>query len=420
MITKRNLLCVKQREKLELGQLLLYKPYKNILQNFIRLATEVEAKDFDPVAKVYNGLLSVPSEIKEYYEALLGVTSYYQHSQGGRGKYIEKKIASAFQSCSPNINLSEIPIWLEHPELYKRRGIFTLGGLTTQERRIIRTTPWDWIGRKDESTDVGSILKDEKTIVLLEIKNRVDSGGSSARREILTSQKFGVITNYLLKNKKLYKKDNNDFSLAELLSFFGFENFELYIGILFDVGDIPATIESDKQNGFYSSSKEGFIYLRDKIRLSENVKILEEDLENLLIELLLIEPRLKLKIGALYGNEVTLKLFRQEFPVSDLLLLKYDDIWLSQLITIDERAFLLKNNKNFATIFRDLLKRNEELRKIYDKLIISECGEDELNEIINYLLTKYSTLFSNTLVPQEKKKEEYLGDVVQVLCAADA
>lgn len=420
MITKRNLLCVKQKEKLKLGQLLLYEPYKNILQNFVELATKIEAKDFDPVAKVYDGLLSAPAEIKEYYEALLGVTSYYQHSQGGRGKYIEKKIASAFQNCSPDINLSELPIWLEYPELYKRKGMFTLRGLTSQEKIAIRTTLWDWIGVKDENTDVGSILKDEKTIVLLEVKNRVDSGGSSARREILTSQKFGIITDYLLKNEKLYKKDNNEFSLAELLRFFGFENFELYIGILFDVGDIPATIESDKQNGFYSSSKEGFIYLRDKIKLSENVKILDEDLENLLIELLLIKPRLKLKIGALYGNEVTFNLFRQEFPVSDLLLLKYDDMWLSQLIAIDERAFLLKNNKNFLTIFRDLLKRNAELRKRYDKLINSECRKNELNEIVNYLLTKYSTLFSDDFVPKGKKKKEYLGDVVQVLCASDA
>jgi len=77
MITKRNLLCVKAKENLDLGQILLYEPYKNILINFKELCINVYAKDFDPVAKVYDGLLSVPYEIKEYYEALLGVTSYY-------------------------------------------------------------------------------------------------------------------------------------------------------------------------------------------------------------------------------------------------------------------------------------------------------------------------------------------------------
>ncbi|PIY33870.1 MAG: hypothetical protein COZ07_00645, partial [Candidatus Infernicultor aquiphilus] len=108
MITKRNLLCVKAKEKLDLGRILLYEPYKNILIKFKELCLDINAEDFDPVAKVYDGLLSVPSNIREYYEALLGVTSYYQHSQGGKGKYIEKKLASSFETCSLNIEISRL------------------------------------------------------------------------------------------------------------------------------------------------------------------------------------------------------------------------------------------------------------------------------------------------------------------------
>jgi len=420
MIVKRNLLCIKQKEKLELGELLLYEPYKNILQNFVELAVKKEAKDFDPVAKIYDGLVSVPSEIKEYYEALLGVTSYYQHSQGGRGKYIEKKIASAFESCSLDIKLSELPLWIEYPALHKKKGIFTLNGLTTEEKRIVRRVPWDWIGRRDESTDVGTIIKNEKTMALAELKNRVDSGGSAARREILTSQKFGIIMDCLLKNEKIYRKNNKEFSLSELLKFYNIENLELYVGVLFDKGDRPATIEADKRNGFYSSSKEGFTYLRDKIRASKQIKILNEDLENLEIELLLINPALKLKIEALYGDNITLKLFRKQLPVSDLLLLKYDDMWLSQLITIDERTSLIKYSKNFSSIFKDLIKRDGELRMKYDELIKSECKETYLTEILAYLLEKYNALFEDKFIPKDKDKEEYLGDVIQVLCAAEA
>jgi len=417
---KRNLLCVKRKEKLDLGELLLYEPYKNILQNFLELATKIEAKDFDPVAKVYDGLLSVPKEIKEHYESLLGVTSYYQHSQGGRGRYIEKKMASAFESCSLDIRLSELPLWIEYPALHKKKGIFTLNGLTAQEKEIIRRMPWDWTGDRDESTDVGTVLKNEKTIVLAEVKNRVDSGGSSARREIWTSQKFGIIVDYLLRNEKIYRKDNREFSLAELLKFFNRENLELYMGVLFDKGDRPATIEADRRNGFYSSSKEGFLYLRNKIKAHKEIKILNEDLENLKIELLLLNSYLNLKIEALYSDDVTLKLFRKKSPVSDLLLLKYDDTWLSQLIIIDERTFLLKNNKNFLIILKDLLKRSKELRDKYNKLISSEGAKKELNEITTYLLSKYSDLFNETLVPKEKEKDEYLGDIIQVLCASEA
>lgn len=418
MIIKRNLLCIKQKENLDLGEILLYEPYKNILQNFVDLATKKEAKDFDPVAKVYDGLLSVPPEIKEYYEALLGVTSYYQHSQGGRGKYIEKKIASAFESCSLDIKLSELPLWLEFPLLHKKKGIFTLNGLSSEEKRKIRQISWDWIGDRDESTDVGSFLKREKTVVLMEIKNRVDSGGSAARREIWTSQKFGIIVDYLVKNEKIYKKNEKKFSLSELLKFFNFDAVELYIGILFDKGNRPATIRADKRNGFYSSSKEGFIYLRNKIKKYDGIKVLNEDMEHLKIEILLPNS-LKLKVGALYGNDITSKLFRKQLPVSDLLLLKYDDIWLSQLIAIDERSFLLKYNKNFSITFKNLLKRDRSLREKYDKLIISEGSKEELEKIIKYLLTKYSKLFIEKFVPRDKDKEVYLGDIIQILASTE-
>ncbi len=420
MITKRNLLCVKAKEKLDLGRILLYEPYKNILVNFKELCIDINAKDFDPVAKVYDGLLSVPSEIREYYEALLGVTSYYHHSQGGRGKYIEKKIASSFETCSLDIELSKFPFWLEYPSLHKKKGIFTHQGLSSDEKKILRTIEWDWLGDRDVSTDVGSIIKDEKTMVLVELKNRVDTGGTAGRREIWTSEKFGIFVEYLKSNKKLFRKSGKEFSLAELLESFGIENFEIYIGVLFDTGDNPATVQSDKTNGFYSSSKQGFEYLQNLVKQSSTMKVINEDTENLQMELNLSYSSLKVKIGALYGNDITLNLFRKSFPVSDLLLLRYDDIWLSQLITIDERAVLLKHQKNFTTTFLGLLNRDRDLRIKYDAIINSECGETELNTIVSYLLNKYTHIFKDEILPAGKNKAEYLADVIQVLCAAEA
>ncbi|MEO0126809.1 MAG: hypothetical protein ABIL44_03550 [candidate division WOR-3 bacterium] len=65
-----------------------------------------------------------------------GVTSYYHHSQGGRGKYIEKKIASSFETCSLDIELSKLPFWLEYPLLHKKKGIFTQQGLSSEEKKI--------------------------------------------------------------------------------------------------------------------------------------------------------------------------------------------------------------------------------------------------------------------------------------------
>lgn len=420
MITKRNLLCVKAKEKLDLGQKLLYEPYKNILENFKKLCTNINEKDFDPVAKVYDGLLSVPSEIREYYEALLGVTSYYQHSQGGRGKYIEKKIASSFETCSLDIELSKLPFWLEYPSIHKKKGIFTQEGLSSEEKKILRTIEWDWLGNRDVSTDIGSIIKYEGTMVLVELKNRVDTGGTAGRREIWTSEKFGIFIGYLNSNEKLFRKEDRDFSLAELLESFEIKTLEIYIGVLFDKGDNPATLQMDRINGFYSSSKQGFEYLQDLMRKSSTIKIINEDPEKLQMELGLSYSNLKIKIGALYGNDITLKLFRKNFPVSDLLLLKYDDIWLSQLITIEERAMLLRYQKNFTTIFLDLLKRDRDLRIKFDALIDSESGENELNAIVNYLLDKHPQIFEIKLLPDRKDKVEYLADIIQFLCAVEA
>jgi len=257
-------------------------------------------------------------------------------------------------------------------------------------------------------------------MVLVELKNRVDTGGTAGRREIWTSEKFGIFVEYLKSNKKLFRKNNKEFSLAELLESFGIENLEIYIGILFDTGDNPATIQSDKTNGFYFSSKQGFEYLQNLVKQSSTIKIINEDTENLQMELNLSYSSLKVKIGSLYGNDITLKLFRKSFPVSDLLLLRYDDIWLSQLITIDERAVLLKHQKNFTTTFLGLLNRDRNLRIKYNALINSECGETELNTIVSYLLDKYTSSFEDRILPAGKNKDGYLADVIQVLCAAEA
>jgi len=351
---------------------------------------------------------------------MIGVTSYYQHSQGGKGKYIEKKLALSFETCSLNIEISKIPFWLEYPELHKKKGIFTQQGLSQEERRIFRTIEWDWIGDRDINVDVGSIIKDENVMVLIEIKNRVDTSGTAGRREIWTSEKFGIFVEYLNSNKKLFRKKEEEFSFIELLENFGVSDFELYIGVLFDKSDNPATVEADRIHGFYSSSKQGFEYLKNLIKQSPTISIVKEDSGNLQMELSLAYSNLKVKIGALYGNEITSRLFRKSSPVSDLLLLRYDDIWLSQLIAIDERAILLKNQRNYMTTFLGLLKRDRDLRIKYDNLINLECEKIELEVIINYLLDKYSADFENKLLPPGKDKEGHLADIIQVLCACEA
>ncbi len=420
-ITKRNILCIKNKEKLDLGHLLLYKPYKNIILNLHELATKIEVKDFDPVAKVYNGLLSTPKDIREYYEALLGVTSFYQHSQGGKGKYIEKKFSSSFENCATSIELDKFFLWLEFPKIYKKKGIFTFQGLSSTEKERLRDTKWNWLGRDSAEIDLGSIHRKSKTITVIEIKNRVDTGGSAARREIWTSKKFEIWIDYILNNTKIFEKQKEKYTFLELLKYFGINNFEMYIGILFDKQDSPANLDSDKKNGFYSSSKEGYNYLKRKIEKNNNCRSLISDDKNLVIKFKHNRYKsISIIVGALYGNEISKKLFRKDFSISDLLLLKYDDMWLFQLLAIEERTILLKRNKNFSTILMFIINSDYNIRAVYSRFIKSEGSFNILEKLVSDLSKKYSKKFSNNLIPEDREKENYLSDIIQFLAASES
>jgi len=238
-IKRRNMLCIKDKESIDMGHRLLYEPYKNILEQFLKLTTNKDQTIFDPVSKVFDGLSSISDELKYYYEALLGITSYYQHSKGGRGKYIEKKLSSVLDTCSINIKLSEFPIWLKFPKTHRKKGILTKNGLSTDEKSKLRNIEWDFLYENEISTDIGNLIEDEKTVVLTEIKNRVDSGGIAGRREIWTRKFYQILECLCNKNLAVYRLNNEKFNLSSLLNYFGYKNLELYIGILFNIVYCP-------------------------------------------------------------------------------------------------------------------------------------------------------------------------------------
>ncbi|MEM2661551.1 MAG: hypothetical protein QXS74_09560 [Nitrososphaeria archaeon] len=420
-IKKRNLLCIKKKENLDLGHLLLYKPYKNILLNFEKLMTDPRFIEFDPVSRVFSGLESVSEDIKHYYESLLGVTSYYQASKGGRGKYIEKKLSSIIETCSLDIKLSELPTWLTYPLIHRKKGIFTLEELSSEEKSILRKSEWDWLGDKedDETIDLGSIL--ENKVIFIELKNRIDSGGTAARREIWNKKFKTLLILFSNTKKKIYRKGTQYLSLIELFKNFGIKNIEIYIGILFDTKGNPATRQSDKDYGFYSSNEEGYKDLRKLAISLHNVEIQKENSDTLTLTMNIKGfEDITLTFASIYGNEVPKALFGKEYSLLDLLILRYDDIWLGQLTAISERSFLLKYGQNYTLIIKDILKKDFEARKLYDKFITSEGSEEILIELVNYLFERYSEILKKDYVPIGKQKEEYLSDVLQLLAAVEA
>ena len=202
---------------------------------------------------------------------------------------------------------------------------------------MIRTHQWSYYGREDETTDVGNLLRNDRTIVLVELKNRVDSGGTAARREIWT-KKFRTILD-LLRNSSLFEKNGRRYSLSEILREYDYEKIEIYIGILFNVDGTPATPKGDQKRGFYSSNREGFRDLIHYIRRN-NINLVDINKSDLTVTIRI--ENLDITFGALYGNQIPMKLFRREYSIPNLLVLRYDDIWLSQLTSVWERAFLLQ------------------------------------------------------------------------------
>ncbi|MGQ9469855.1 MAG: hypothetical protein ACUVTD_08605, partial [Nitrososphaerales archaeon] len=121
---KRKLLCIKKITNLSDLEKLLYSPYKNKVKNLVNLAADPKAQEFDPIAIIYDGLSSIPRELKPEYEALLGVTSYYQASKGGKGKLIEKMLAAIKEPCVVDLRLKDLPMWLEELSIYRKFKIY--------------------------------------------------------------------------------------------------------------------------------------------------------------------------------------------------------------------------------------------------------------------------------------------------------
>ena len=101
-------------------------------------------------------------------------------------------------------------------------------------------------------------------------------------------------------------------------------------------------------------------------------------------------------------------------------MLRYDDIWLFQLIAINERANLLKFGKNYITTFKEILAKDWNVRKLYDEFINSEGAEKDLVKLMNYLCKKYSDDFSFKFFSISSEKEEYLADIVRFLGAVES
>jgi len=404
---KRKILTIKNKEELSISELILFQPYKNIVSNFYDLAINKEAIHFDAVSRNFSGIDNADSYIRDYYEAMLGVTSYYQASKGGRGKYIEKKIASISESCVLDFSMSEFPKFLTIRNILRKKKLYGDYFLSKDEKKDLRTHEWDFISNYNCTTDLINLLPNK--ISFLELKNRVDSGGVSARREIWI-KKFPYFFEYFKNNMILFKFKEKEYTLYDFLTENNINTILLNIGLLFNVSGEPATKEGDKSKGFYSSNEEGYKFIKKYIEDSNVFSIVEDNIDNLFLKIKYED--IIIEIRAVYGNDIPVILLEKNIDINDLLLNPYDDIWLFQLLSIEQRADLLKNDDNLLLKIDKLIKSNYSLR-----LIINEFINEEGNNIekLTDLVSEINN--DNLVVPHGREKIDYIHDIIYFYCA---
>jgi hypothetical protein len=166
-----NMLTLQKDSLLNEEQRWLKCVYSNIVSKLIEMAIGSKV-EFDPFTLKFMGVNTIEHD-RFMYKAFLEVTSFFGGSKGGRGALLEKIIASlGGQFSSRHQTLSELINALSSKNISQQSG---------------RDQNQDWI----IETEVGELKFDmtnfvNETLVILELKNRVDSGGTAARQEALT------------------------------------------------------------------------------------------------------------------------------------------------------------------------------------------------------------------------------------------
>jgi len=363
---------------------------------------------FNIFDEVFHGLSAtslVSEDLYSFYESLLTITSYYQHSQAGRGNLVIKLIEELGTSEKMEFEfpLIKLPKWLgQNIKLEESE-------LTKQKFDIVN--------------------KNNGNLVFCELKMKVYSGCTAGRIELMG--KFNKFTKLIIKNQVF----RNCLKNASIKNIF------LIGGILFDIQGEPATAQKDKEfglcyNGLIQGKNDIIKTLKDN---NVEYKIDEEKLPEQDFLIKFIIDGIKVNIIAVYGNEVIKSIFvgTQKYNIEhfkkQLEEMLYDDLWLGQIITMSERAILDKNfkkNKNLNNYVISILKNNEILSQV-KKFQISR-DDKTLEEVSNRIIEMIKEYDKNLLyispTPAEiiikssgesYNTKDYVADIIQFLSCKD-
>jgi len=350
MQLRKLLICTEPKNEIEAGLKRMY--IKRVTELFKRtLDMESIFNIFDEIFHGLSQASLVSENLYSFYESLLTITSYYQHSQAGRGNLIARllKDLGTTEKMEFEFALLKLPRWLgQNIELETNE-------LTKQKFDIVN--------------------KNNGNLIFCELKMKVYSGCTAGRIELM--EKFNKFTKLIIENQVF----------RDCIKNAGIKNVFLIGGILFDIQGEPATTQKDQEWGIcYNGLIRG---KNDIIKTLQNRNIQymineEKQPEKLFLIEFLVD-NIKVNIIAVYGNEVIKSLFvgKQKYDINhfkkQLEEILYDDLWLAQIITMSERAVLdqnFKKNKKLNNYVISILRNDE---------ILSEVKKFQLNRNIKTL-----------------------------------
>jgi len=193
MRIRKLLICTDPRNEIEAGLKRMY--LKRVQEMFKRtLSMESIFNIFDEVFHGLSQAALVSENLYSFYESLLTITSYYQHSQAGRGSLVAKLLEELGTSEKMEFEfaLMKLPQWLGQTIKLEESE------LTKQKFDIVN--------------------KSKDNLAFCELKMKVYSGCTAGRVELM--EKFNKFTKLIIGNQSFRNCIKNGILSSLLCKFF--------------------------------------------------------------------------------------------------------------------------------------------------------------------------------------------------------
>jgi hypothetical protein len=389
-LSSRKMLTLQSDSLLTKEQILLKRTYSNIVYRLVE-STITTSSEFDPFVSKFMGIESVRYD-RHRYESLLQTTSYFWASKGGRGSLLEKIIASiGYPIATFGVTLSNI--------------ISKLVARSNTDR-VVNQKNVLWLEKnniKKLKFDLVNIIGDR--LIILELKNRVDSGGTAAREEAL-SKKFFALSRLIEDGETILHYMDKDYDFPSMLSKMGINRVEMILGLLFNINGKEATISDDRKYGFFSASRNLMKNYLDASHYS--VTNLRFDKNKLSMSY--NKQELEVSFEMLYGSEVIRKFTSKSYGITELMTrvfpIVWDDIWLVLNIAIQQRTILLGHGKNHIIHLMKLYDEDEH----FTRFCHNSLNQEILVNLINYIAVKKEFSDINLSPDLNQNNDGYLAD----------